>query len=435
MEDKQDKFLEEWASGAGIEFENDAAKTAYQYRTNLIKDAIQLKKTPDRVPVMPLAFWAPIDLYNITPKDAMYDTDVLGQAFVDYSIDYAPDATGIPPMISHGPTFDILKYKMYKWPGGGLRDDLTYQYVEDEYMKVEDYDHLIEDPSDFFWRKYLGRTFGALEPFADMAPLYGSVEITLVNSFLCSVGTPPMQEALEALKQAGKTNFDWICKLLPYMGKIVSSGFPMFAGGATKAPFDYLGDTLRGTTALMMDMYRRPEKVLAACERLTPIMIKNGIAEAKANGNPIIFIPLHKGADGFMSDKQFQKFYWPGLKAVMDGLIEGGCVPCCFVEGGYNERLDYLGDFPKGKVAYYFDKTDMAEARKKLEGKACIGGGFPISQILKGTPDEVERGTKKLLDTAAGDGGYILGIGCAMDEAKEDTLKRFIQVGKEYGKY
>ena len=38
-------------------------------------------------------------------------------------------------------------------------------------------------------------------------------------------------------------------------------------------------------------------------------------------------------------------------------------------------------------------------------------------------------------DAAAGDGGYILSIGCAMDEAREDTLKTFIQTGKAYGKY
>jgi uroporphyrinogen-III decarboxylase len=48
---------------------------------------------------------------------------------------------------------------------------------------------------------------------------------------------------------------------------------------------------------------------------------------------------------------------------------------------------------------------------------------------------QVEERTKRLLDDAAGDGGYILSIGCAMDEAKEDTLKAFIQTGKEYGKY
>ncbi len=61
---------------------------------------------------------------------------------------------------------------------------------------------------------------------------------------------------------------------------------------------------------------------------------------------------------------QFEKFYRPSLKAFMLGLIDNGCVPCCFVEGGYNQRLEYLADMPKGKCIYLFDRTDMSQARK-----------------------------------------------------------------------
>jgi uroporphyrinogen-III decarboxylase len=110
-------------------------------------------------------------------------------------------------------------------------------------------------------------------------------------------------------------------------------------------------------------------------------------------------------------------------------------VPICFVEGGYNQRLEFLAEIPEGECVYLFDRTDMARARKVLGGKSCIGGGFPISLIITGTVKEVEDETRKLLDAAAGDGGYILSIGCAMDESREDTLKAFIQTGKKYGKY
>jgi uroporphyrinogen-III decarboxylase len=136
-----------------------------------------------------------------------------------------------------------------------------------------------------------------------------------------------------------------------------------------------------------------------------------------------------------MSNEQFETFYWPTLKKVILGLAEAGCVPCCFVEGGYNQRLEYLTEVPEGQCIFIFDRTDMSRAREMLGGKSCIGGGFPVSLIITGTVEEVETETKRLLDKAAGDGGYILSIGCAMDEAKEDTLKAFIKTGKEYGKY
>ena len=43
-------------------------------------------------------------------------------------------------------------------------------------------------------------------------------------------------------------------------------------------------------------------------------------------GGAFAMFPLHKGADGFMSQDQFEKFYWPTLKAFMEGLNEAGLV-------------------------------------------------------------------------------------------------------------
>ncbi len=432
---KQDDFLTKWSSGEGIQFADDAAKAAYRYRTGLIKEAIQLKKSPDRVPVIPIQIFGAVELCGYTPKQAMYDPHILGKILVDYSRDYDVDATFIAPMVMHGPVLDVLGYELYKWPGGGLKDKQGYQFIEKEYMKAEEYDHFITDPTDYWYRVWMPRTHGALKPLAQMLPVYGTNELPMAGPWLCTLGAPPIQEAWKALLEAGRLSFEWIQTLGPYIGQTLGMGYPLMAGSATKAPFDLLGDSFRGTTNLMMDMYRRPDKVLEAVERIVPLMVGMGVGGAVANGNPLVFIPLHKGADSFMSNKQFEKFYWPTLKKVMLGLIENGCVPCCFVEGAYNERLEYLTEIPRGQCLYMFDKTDMARARKILGGKSCIGGGFPVSLILTANVEEVEERTKRLLDDAAGDGGYILSVGCAMDNAREDTLKALIRAGKEYGKY
>ena len=84
VKERQEMFLNTWASGAGLEFINDEAKAAYQYRTGLIKDAIQLKKTPDRIPVLPIAEWAVPRLAGITAKQAMYEPELARQAYADY---------------------------------------------------------------------------------------------------------------------------------------------------------------------------------------------------------------------------------------------------------------------------------------------------------------------------------------------------------------
>jgi len=52
--------------------------------------------------------------------------------------------------------------------------------------------------------------------------------------------------------------------------------------------------------------------------------------QSHASGRPIVFFALHNGDDTFMSDKQYEQFYWPTLRKVIMGLIEEGCVPMLF---------------------------------------------------------------------------------------------------------
>ena len=127
-----------------------------------------------------------------------------------------------------------------------------------------------------------------------------------------------------------------------------------------------VADTLRGTRAIMLDMYRQPDKVEKAVERLTPICIKQAVRGAATSGIPTCFMPLHKGADGFMSDAQFKRFYWPTLKAVILGLAEEGIVAFPFCEGSYNTRIEYLKELPKASSFWLFDRTDLVKVKEAI---------------------------------------------------------------------
>ena len=185
----------------------------------------------------------------------------------------------------------------------------------------------------------------------------------------------------------------------------------------------------------MVDMYRQPNKLLEAMEALTPLMIKMGVDAAQMNAKPVIFIPLHKGADGFLSDEQFKRFYWPTLRKVLMGLIEEGCVPLPVAEGGYNTRLEVIKDLPKGKTMWMFDTTDMAKAKKTIGTVACITGNMPNDVLAVGTPQQVKDHAKKLIDTASKGGGYIMTNGAFFDRVKPENLKAMVDFTKEYGVY
>jgi hypothetical protein len=170
-----------------------------------------------------------------------------------------------------------------------------------------------------------------------MLPFFpGILEMYGVGFNFIPFGIPPVQAALKALMDAGAEALQWAMALGAFEGEMSAAGFPPLVGGFTKAPFDVLGDTLRGTKGIMLDMFRQPDKLLEAMEALVPLMIKMGVGAAQTTGVPIIFMPLHKGADGFLSDEQYKKFYWPTLRKVMLGLIEEGCIPFPAAEGGYS---------------------------------------------------------------------------------------------------
>jgi uroporphyrinogen-III decarboxylase len=149
----------------------------------------------------------------------------------------------------------------------------------------------------------------------------------------------------------------------------------------------------------------------------------------------VVMMPLHKGADTFMSVKQYETFYWPSFKKVVMGFVNEGLVPVLFAEGSYNKRLDIIGDFPKGTVAWYFDQTDMAEAKKKIGDRCCIMGNIPTSLMMTGTPQQVKEHCRKLIEICGKGGGYVLAGGASVDEGDPENMRAVMAAAKEYGKY
>lgn len=420
-----------------IDFVNQEVREKFYKRAKRLKDVIELKK-PDRVPIVPNMGFYPAKYAGITAEEAMYDYDKLAMAWKKFNNDFDFDAITTCALVGSGPLFEELGFNLYRWPGNGTKPDTPYQCVEKEYMKPEDYDELIKDPSYFFMTRYLPKIFSALEPWKKLSPFTDLVELPFVGSNMIPMGMPDVQESFRTLIEAGNKTMEWIQAVGAIDGENTAvHGLPANIGGFAKAPFDTLGDTLRGTKNIMLDMYRRPDKIIEAMETLLPLAIDMGIKSATANKNPFVFIPLHKGADSFMSRDQFAKFYWPTLKKVILGLIEEGLVPCLFVEGAYNNRLDFLKDkdLPKGKVYWFFDKTDMVKVKENLSNKAAFGGNVPGSMLKTSTPDKVEAYVRDLIEKVAGDGGYMLTSGAVIDDAEEENIRRMIEAGKKYGKY
>ena len=140
----------------------------------------------------------------------------------------------------------------------------------------------------------------------------------------------------------------------------------------------------------MPDIYRCPDKLLEVLERVYALLIKPILKIPKLPGVNLVFMPLHKRLDGFMSQDHFRTFYWQTLKKMMLSLIDAGYTPCPLWEGNRTSRLEIVADMPKGKVVYWFEKTDMFKAKEILGDRICIRGNIPAVLLNVGTSQEVK---------------------------------------------
>jgi uroporphyrinogen-III decarboxylase len=185
----------------------------------------------------------------------------------------------------------------------------------------------------------------------------------------------------------------------------------------------------------MLDMYRQPDKLLAAIDKMTQIAINLGVSSGKGAKNPMVWMFLHKGAGGFMSDEQFNTFYWPSLRKLIVSLIDEGLTPVVYSEGDYTPRLESIADMPKGKVIWHYETVDMHKAKEILGDVACFMGNVPLTILNAGTPADVEAYCKKLIEVVGKDGGLIMDTSAALDEARPENVKAMVEATRKYGNY
>ena len=127
--------------------------TEYAAREKRFLAAASLSK-PDRVPVMPLnCLYYCNRALGITNAEAQYDYEkrfeCMKQITLDLNLDFAPQVVNLAPI----PFFEILGITDFKWPGGELGENAPNQYIEDEYLKEDEYDEYLADPDIFTYKK------------------------------------------------------------------------------------------------------------------------------------------------------------------------------------------------------------------------------------------------------------------------------------------
>jgi len=409
-----------------VEFVSPEAEAKY------IEKVDRLRKTYDMVPHDRIVAEAgslgehALRRKGINGKDIVYNHGKMREPLLEFVREFDPD-TSVGPLPYPGKSWDILDFKLYQWGGNQLPDNLVIQAVEGEYMNPDEYDDFINDPTSFWLKKYLPRAYGALGPLGMLPEFTMISESVDTIPLLIPFATPPFREMLQKLMDAGDELMKVLGEVGQTSGMIAAEGYTNLGINIVKTPFDYLGDTLRGTRGILMDMYRRPEKILEAVERYVPILTKAFVAACDRNGAPAVMYVLHKGADSFMSQEQFEKFYWPTWKQVMLGLWDEGITSSLFIEGSYNYRLENLAEMPEKSLICHFDQTDMERAKEVLSDKFVIKGNVPASLMATGSVDDLRKYCDWLIDLYQDAPGYIMTFGCGFETTTDEKARAYIE--------
>ncbi len=371
---------------------------------------------PGRVPVRPLAAEVTAKYAGFTCQEVTHDYRKAFEAVIRCCRDFDWDAA-VPNMVYvwTGLT-EALGLRYYGAPGIHIPPDVAFQYrepcQEDAFMKREDYDALIEDPTRFLYETWLPRVSGE------------------------AGGADPYRQKL-ALVKSGMAMLDYFHAFGPQVERMRSEcGTVSAICGMLKAPLDILADKLRGYVGLAFDLMEIPEKVEQACRALMPHLGYLALTGADPQRQIPIPIWMHRGCTPFISRDHFERIYWPTLRPIVEALWAQGNQTLFYAEGKWDAHLERFAELPAGSIIYHIDRGDPARTHAVLGRKFCLSGGVSNILLAFGSPEEVKTHCRELIETLGAEGGYILDAGAIMqNDVSIENLKAMTDAAAEFGVY
>ena len=400
-----------------------------------IRDAVALKE-PDMVPITPSPAIYPFLHAGYTMTEVIYDETMekASNAMFKYLNDFDPDnGTTLGNYVAEGRLMELQSPTNMAWsgmPGNPIGDNSIQQYIEFPILLDDEFDEYFNAYVTWRVHKELPRNSNLLKPLENFHLGFGTVG--LANA----VSRPEMKEMIKTLWEIADGYKVLNAKKAAFNKQMEEMGYPIIrAAMGAGVPFDGYSDFLRGTLLSLADLYTNPEEVRRYIDSTFEQTIAGIKASKGRDDGKLVFMALHKGMDGFMSDEHYREYYWSHLQKIIEAIIEADKIPYIFTEGKYNSRLDCLTEVPVGKVFYHFEEVDMALAESKLGKIACIGGGFSPYLLNYGTKEQVVDECKRLLDICAPGGGFIFETAYGMDYAKDENVEAMFETVRTYGKY
>jgi uroporphyrinogen-III decarboxylase len=393
-------------------------ETLYAQRLNRYMTAMRNEK-PDMVPIRPFVAEVTAVHAGYTCQQVTHDYEYALRAARRCATDFDWDAVVCNMVYVWTGLTQALGLKYYGIPGIHIEPNVGFQYREpgedDAFMKADEYDQLIDDPTGFLYNVWLPR----------------------VSADMVAPGQPATYRHNLALVKGGMAMMQYF-GALGHQNQLLRQecGTVSAIAGILKAPFDIIADKLRGYIGLVMDMHTQPDKVLAACEALVPHLTHVALTTADPAKQVPIGFWMHRGCVPFINHKQFASHFWPTLKPIIEELWAHGHQTLFYAEGKWNAHLDAFSELPDQSIVYHVDQDDIFAAHRKIGHKFCLSGGIPNRLLSFGTPEEVRECCRRVIEGVAADGGYIMDAGAIMqNDTSIENLRAMTEATRRYGVY
>ncbi len=390
----------------------------YQERLARYVTAMRNEK-PDRVPIRPFVAEFTAKYAGFTCQEVAHDYNKAFEAAIQTAKGFDWDAI-VPNMVYVWTGLALaVGLKYYGIPGIGIPHTSGFNYIEpseeEAFMKADEYDALIDDPTAFLYNTWLPRA---------------STEV-------CKTGQAVTYRNNLSFVKGAMAMLSYFYAFGPQVARMRSEcGVVSAISGIFKAPFDILGDKLRGYVGLTMDMHTQPDKVLKACEALMPHLCHVGLTTADPAKQVPIGFWMHRGCVPFVNPRQFASHYWPTLRPIIEEFWKHGHQTLFYAEGKWEHHLETFRELPDLSIVFHCDRDDIFHAYRVLHDKFALSGGIPNTLLSFGEPSEVEAFCKRLLKEVAADGGYIADAGAIMqDDTSVANLQMMTRTIREHGGY
>ena len=275
-----------------------------------------------------------------------------------------------------------------------INDELYSISIKDQcYMDDDDYDALISNPKKYLWETFLPKKFEVLQNEKN------SVDFRKFFEKYLEFGQK-MGEFVGLSRQYGIADF------CAPNAAVDNSGFG----------YELLFSSMRGMKKLSIDLRRKPEQVLAACQALDETFAFPRLERAyaqPAGSNPEFCVDMNPVLIGhiILSVKQFEKYYWPHLQRAAKFAEEKDKLVFLFVEGTGKRFWEFFQELPKNRFVILSELDDAREQEKALPN--CVtAGGMPVDLLGEGTPEQCVAKTRDLVEELGGpEHRYIFSVG------------------------